>query len=38
MRKIIFSSLVATILFISSCEKKDNGGGGSGTSLYGEVV
>ncbi len=36
MRKIIFSSLVATILFISSCEKKDNGGGGSGTSLYGD--
>ena len=36
MRKIIFSALVATALFISSCEKNDNGSGGSNISLYGD--
>ena len=34
MKKLIFSALVATTLFVSSCGKDDDNGGGS-TSLNG---
>ena len=35
MKKIIFSALVATALFVSSCGKDDDNGGGN-TSLNGD--
>ncbi len=35
MKKLIFSALVATALFVSSCGKDDDNGGGS-TSLKGD--
>ena len=35
MKKLIFSALVATALFVSSCGKDDDNGGGS-TSLNGD--
>ena len=35
MKKIIFSALVATALFVSSCGKDDDNGGGS-TSIKGD--
>ena len=35
MKKLIFSALVATTLFVSSCGKDDDNGGGS-TSLNGD--
>ena len=35
MKKLIFSALVATALFVSSCGKDDDNGGGS-TSLTGD--
>ena len=36
MKKLFFSALVATIVFISSCSKED-GGGGSGSGLPGTL-
>ena len=37
MKKLIFSALVATALFVSSCSKDGDGGGGSGSGLPGTL-
>ena len=37
MKKLIFSAFIATALFVSSCGKDDDNGGGSGASLPGTL-